>query len=278
MVKFLNPNDSTRDFILDGRSNLETVWYLDTLSSEQKDSIISLFLSDFYKIGYIWAKKSGDMRIINKFMHHKEDLMYEISEDPNFLVSIIQGSKEFKRLSLIDKVLMFDVLKKDNQDAFLAQICKNHCFDYLKYNHIYDLDLFKEYYINLKNENYVDNSIACKFASNKLLECKNIDYEKYKELVLEFIKVYYKWTFSINKIYSNEGLYENDLEYLKIIEESKLEELFEYAYNNYNFLYTIIDNYLYYSTSENLVSDNVVDDLFYKEVNSKTLEKLKIKK
>ena len=173
-----------------------------------------------------------------------------------------------------------ETLENCNQDDNIRLIYKMHDLDKLTYQIIDDIDSYKEYY-----KNYLDYNkdkpnrmeTIGEFITYRILELINVNHKKYQRYILEFIKVYYKWKKFI-KMHDGEHLLNDfDFEYLTIIENESLDTLLNETKINFKFLFTLVTEYLHYTTEKMEIKEEIIDDYFIKESSKELKEKLKSK-
>ncbi|MBQ2946844.1 MAG: hypothetical protein IJE04_03225 [Bacilli bacterium] len=269
-------NDEIRKKIININSKELTILNLEKLSSDMYDKVISLFLLDYYKINFFM----GNVDYLDDFNDTKENIIERTLKDENFLFSIIENSIIFNELCITSKMMILEELSDMGQDDILMQISKLHIFDKITYNFDYNLETFKEYYNDYKNKNkkHPKKIDVSYFIATKLVNYKDIRYDEFKKMVLEFIKVYYKWNVFVRDNCPKNSLYKEDYFYLEMIRLNKLDILIEYIGENIDFLTSLIQSYLFYTTTSKQISKAIVDDYFYKNVDVETQKKLKLKR
>ena len=155
-----------------------------------------------------------------------------------------------------------------------------HDLDKLTYKIIDGLENYKEYYknyleVNKANPNRIKN--ISEFISYKVLELKKTDYNKYEKYILEFIKVYYKWKNFIKKHDGEHLLNSWDIKYLEGIEHIPLDQLLDEIGSSFQFLFTLVSEYMHYTTEKLEIKEEIIDNYFYKESSNELKEKLKCK-
>ena len=269
-------NDKIRDNIINEYSKELTMLNLENLNSDTYDQVISLFLLDYYKINFFM----GNFNFIDDLNDTKENIIERTLTDNEFLTSIVESSIIFKELCISSKIILLEDLEKLGQDDILMQISKLHLLDKISYKFDYDLDSFKEYYIDYKNKynKHPERIDISYFIASNLINYKDIRYNEFQKMVLEFIKVYYKWNIFVRDNCPENSLYKEDYIYLEMIRLNKLNVLIEYIGQNVDFLTSIIESYLFVTTGEKDISEQIVDDYFYKTVDEETQKKLKLKR
>lgn len=281
-------NDIIRDEIASKDSISDVIVYFSKLNDEKLNYILELILSDTYKVNFfIDHLFDSDNKFfetkdnIQIFKHSVKALKKECLENPGFLLMNINATKYFRDLDLVNKSLIIEELEINNKDDFLSHINKFHVLDKIAYSFVYELECFREYYYNYskKHENYANNdSLITEFLTDKMLELKNFNYEKYIDYIYKCIQVYYKWNFynKSNKIKKN--VLKKDLRYLSIVKEENIKSIFDILEDDYEFLSVIVRNYLYYTTIKNKISEYEVDEYFFSNTEEALQKKLKMKK
>ncbi len=273
---FTSINDKIRENIINMNSKELTMLNLERLNSDTYDEVISLFLLDHYKINFFLE----NFDYLDDFNDTKDNIIERTLKDEEFLSSIIESSIIFNKLCVTSKITMLEELQNMGQDETLMQISKLHLLDKISYSFDYNLESFKEYYNDYKNKNKkqprkVDVSY---FIATKLINYKDIRYNEFQKMVLEFLKVYYKWNIFVRDNCPKSSLEKQDYFYLEMIRLNKIGILTEYIGENVDFLTSIIDSYLFYITTSKEISKEIVDDYFYKTVDQDTQKKLKLKR
>jgi len=260
MIK--NINDIVRQEICKNMSDREFIVYLNNLNNQKLHYVIDLIISDFYKINFYNNFISiNDMNIKTVNQIKKECLeCYEL------LILIYETMIQFKDLDLINKSLIMEKIEKQDKEEFFSYINKFYVLDKISYNFLYDLEYFKFYYMDYIKINKRMTNISNKFFLNKMIDLKTINYDKYYSFVLEFIRVYYKWNLFFNK----------NSDCLEKINKTSLKDLFTELDLNDKFLLSIINGYLYYSLKNTEISENEVNDFFFKNTNLNLQKKLKM--
>lgn len=269
-------NDEIRKKVINEYSKELTLLNLENLSSDTYDEVISLFLLDYYKINFVMH----DFYNLNVFNDTKENIIKRTLTDNEFLFSIIESSIIFKELCTTSKITLLEELSDMGQDDVLMSISKLHLLDKISYNFNYDLNSFKEYYedYKIKNKNHPRKTDVSFCIATKLVDYKDLNYEEFQKMVLEFMKVYYKLNIFVRDNCPKNSLYKEDYFYLEMIRLNKLGTLIEYIGENINFLTSIIDGYLFFTTGSKEISQEIVDDYFYKTADEETQKKLKLKR
>lgn len=281
-------NDVTRDEISSNDSISDIMDYFSKLNKKKLNYVLDLILSDIYKIDFfIDHSFDSNDRIFeyeNNIQFFKLSIKYlknECLKDPSFLLVTINATKRFSNLDLVNKSLLMEELELNGKDNLLSQINKFHILDKIAYSFIYELDCFKEYYYDyIKKYGKYNNtdSLVTEFLTDKMLDLKNLNYEKYIVYIHSCIQVYYKWNFynKCNRIKDNVS--KKDLLYLNVVKNESIRKIFDILEYDYDFLNVIIRNYLYYTTIKNKISEKEVDEYFFNNVDETLQKKLNMKK
>lgn len=269
-------NDEIRKNIINKYSKELTILNLEKLDSDTYDEVISLFLLDYFKINFFM----GNFEFLDDFSDTKENIIERTLKDEEFLISIIESSIIFNELCITSKITLLEELSDMGQDDNLMQISKLHVLDKISYNFDYNLESFKEYYNDYKNKNkrHPRKTDVSYFIATKLINYKDIRYNEFQKMILEFLKVYYKLNIFVRDNCPKKSLEKQDYFYLEMIRLNKLGILIEYIGENVDFLTSIIDSYLFFTTGDKEISEEIVDEYFYKTVDEDTQKKLKLKR
>lgn len=269
-------NDKIRKNIINQYSKKLTMLNLERLSSNAYDEVISLFLLDYYKINFFM----GNFDFLEDFNDTKDTIIKRTFNDEEFLSSIIESSIIFNELCITSKISLLEEISDMGQDEILMKISNLHLLDKISYNFDYNLDSFKEYYNDYKNKHkkHPRKTDVSYFIATKLINYKDIRYSEFQKMVLEFLKVYYKLNIFVRDNFPKNSLYKEDYFYLEMIRLNKLGILTEYIGENIDFLTSLIDSYLFYTTTSKEISKEIVEDYFYKTVDEETQKKLKLKR
>jgi len=269
-------NDEIRKNIINKYSKELTILNLEKLDSDTYDEVISLFLLDYFKINFFM----GNFDFLDDFNDSKEKVIERTLNDEEFLTSILSSSIIFNLLCITSKITMLEELENMGQDDALMKISKLHVLDKICYSFDYNLESFKEYYTDFKNKNerHPRKTDVSYFIATKLINYKDIRYNEFQKMVLEFLKVYYKLNIFVRDNCPKKSLEKEDYFYLEMIRLNKIGVLTEYIGENIDFLTSIIDSYLFFTTGSIEISQEIVDEYFYKTVDEDTQKKLKLKR
>ncbi|MBR6690155.1 MAG: hypothetical protein IKL65_02360 [Bacilli bacterium] len=252
---------------------------LEQLDIADREELIRLFLLDHYKVSFLDSLITTDSKLIQKFNEPIEEIIDDCLYDQAFLYTILENSFTFDKLAIISKIIIMEELELQKQDSKLMNISKLHVFDKIAYSFNYDLESFKEYYVDSLNKKDTEADIlVITFIVDKLLEYRKNNYNGFKKFILEFIKTYYKWTSFVKNNFKQEYLYKKEHIYLEIIDRYSLDNLISLIENNYAFLSTLVDSYLYYTTTERDISESIVEEYFYNNTSEEIQKKLQLKR
>ena len=264
-----------RNFVLKD-SIQETISNLDSMDEKTREKMFFIFVSDHYKIRVfdcILRKDSQHLDgLIDSMVCPNTDNLY----DESYLKTIIRDSIKFNSLNKISKIYMMEIFSNKGFDELFLDISKIYYFDQQNYKFSYDINSFKEYYIETReNKTILSKEDVSKFISEKLLELEKSDYEKYKKIILEIIIGYYKWNFFAANNIENKPIYTEDYMYLSLISSNSFENILKYLKSNVTSLITIIDEYLFYSTQDNKISYEIINKFYHDNPNLDIEKKLR---
>ena len=272
-------NDKIRNTIIDKTSIESSLLNIKKLDMEQAREVIRLLVLDYYKIKFIEGISTDDFSSLDIFNNSIDELIDNCLENDELLSLFIKSSILFNSSSIVYKIIVMEGLEKYDEDENLMDISKLHLFDRIAYTFNYDLYSFKKYYIDYKESNENKNiNFATTFIIDKLLEYKKQNENAYKKFILEFIREFYKWILFINDNGDKFSLSDEERKYLQLIKSNSIDDLIKYIENDYKFLYTLTDNYLYYSTSEKEISKKIIDEYFNNNTDDEMKNKLKQKR
>ena len=170
-----------------------------------------------------------------------------LENDYNLLSNFLYATIKFNNSTFIDKQVLFN--KIQNIDNFLMKIYKGHILDKIFYSEKETLEEISYIYIDYitKSTQRQKYKIADSFLCANMLKIKERKYDLYRVYMLEFIKNYYKWK---KFLFDNKKsiLLEEEIKYLKFIENNGIEEILYALNNNKDFFETIVGEYFYYKT------------------------------
>lgn len=278
-------NDKMRERIFKNNSYKAIFSFLSRLNEEQKDYVLGLMLSDYYKLNFYKNTICDNEEKLGIFKFPIYELIEELKEEIflnyNFLPEVISCSKEFHNLDFISKSLIMEVMADYGQDYFLNNINELHILDKITYQVVYDFDIFKEYYkdyIEKNNEQNNKSSKATLFILVKIVELREIDYNKYKRYVLECIKGYYKWKLFLIGNNKSDLLLDEDYIYLDKIKNYSLNNIIEELEKDHDFFFTVVGEHMHYSTVNKEIKENEVDNYLINNTDIEFQKKLKIKR
>ena len=265
-------NDYIRSELASKKNESEAAIYLDQFNN--KEEIIKLLFSDHFKMLFFIAATTKNKKLLSELSNINIDAFLLEFDNPTVIKNVLHSSKIFNSLSYISKIGLYNLLEIYNQDKILMKISKFHALDKITYNFNYDLDSFKDYYIDYRKsyKSFEDLGISI-YISSKLDELKETDYNKYKHLLSEMIKEYYKWNYFILHNFKD-NLTNDDIVCINFIENQPLDYIINYIKDNFNFLVKIIEGYLFYSSGCDKISKPIVDEYFNVNAPEKVLKKL----
>ena len=271
-----NFNDLLRNKIsnkLSDKDGIGIIEYFYSLGEEEQSNLLRLALADFYKINYYSNRKIHDL-----FKFNIGDVIEFCIVDVGSAIDVLEAMKVFGDMDYVSKCLVMQTLETYGQDDNVRSIYKFHDLDKLTYQIVDDVESYKEYYKNYLdvNKNKPNRITAIgEFISYRMLDLINTNYNKYQRNVLEFIKVYYKWK---NFIKMHEGKYllnDFDFTYLEKIENNSLDIIFNDTQTDFKFLFTLVTEYLHYTTEKMEIKEEIINNYFIKESSNELKEKLK---
>ena len=183
-------------------------------------------------------------------------------------------------MDYFSKSLLMEDMENKGVDFNISSISKNHILDRITYKILDELNLYQAYYKDfiIKNsDNIISKDLIIDYLSLRIYDLKDKNNKKYQQILLEIIKVYYKWRKFIN---NHEGEYlinKEDFIYIDKIENLSVEELFNNIDEDYDFLNTMLADYLHYKTEKIEIKEELVDNYLYETSDEKIKIKLKIK-
>ena len=253
----------------DADENIISYFY--SLSDEKQEFIMRLALADLYKLNYYMDGTVSDL-----FKIQINQLVDKCIVDVGLAIDLLEAAKAFNDMDYVSKTLLLEVMEDNDQDKNITSIYKYHTLDKLTYRIVDDIENYKEYYKEYLevNKDKADRiKTITNYISYRMTDLKQEDENKYKKYILEFIKVYYKWK---NFIKNHDGEYllnKNDFIYLDIITSKSIEEIFTYIEEHFDFLFTIVGEYLHYKTQKIEIKEEIIEEYF----NSSSSEKIKNK-
>lgn len=242
-------NDIYRNEIYDKNNNNSILFYLSNLNNKQRDYVIKLILSDWYKCNYIMDGKYF-LGILNNGIDNMIDLCIK---NDSFILSIYKKSKNFHASPLIFKIYVMEKLGEDSLDKTLCDINMFHILDKISYSFSYNYDDINKYYIDYREGKQNNREFIYEYITNKIKDLSTININKYTECILKFMSEYYKWNFYKKCALNRESHIKNQKEYLQIIKDYSIHTLVYLSITDDEFLKVIIKDYLY---NENFNNEN----------------------
>ena len=97
-------------------------------------------------------------------------------------------------------------------------------------------------------------------------------------MLLEFMKVYYKWKTYMKENNSEFLLEVYDNVYLDVLNNDNINNIFEFLETNIHFLEVLVDDFFFYTTTELEIEDSVVDEYYEANTSEQVKQKFKNKK
>ena len=263
MIK--NINDIYREKI-NSKSNYKEIFdYLFNLNNNEFNYVIDIMLSDLYKLALYTYPIDNNEGIMNFFEKH--DVRYIKNKSltiEDLLKDAVDATIYFNDMTLINKIILFEEIGEQSKDEFLTKINKFSVLDKIVYSFRYDLDLFKEIYVDYITKEKNDGKIVRDFLYYRLLDLQIINDVKFNKLCLEFLRTYYK-----HKLYLNQ---EN--EYMSFIKSNSISNILKRFSTYPKYMMEILKNYLDYQ----LISEEEkqkIDEYFNQNKNEQVQKKLK---
>ena len=168
-------------------------WY-DLKSYAQKEDIMRLLISDFYKNIYFIEDLEIKTEALEFIENEKiNNIILTLENDYDLLIKFLYATVKFSNTTFFDKQVIFEKIKE--KDRILMQIFNGHLLDKIVYSEKHELNdlifIYKDYINKSKKKKKLE--IADCFLCLNMLKIKEKDYNLYKKYILEFIKSYYKW-------------------------------------------------------------------------------------
>lgn len=273
-----NYNDLLRKKISDcfkDKDEYSIIDFFYNLKEEEQEILMRLALCDLYKLDYYI-----DGTVSGLFDLPINQLINKCITDVGLALELLGASKVFNDMDYVSKTLLLETMQDNDQDRNIYPIYKFHVLDKFTYAIIDDIEDYKEYYkeyLEVNNDKIDRITSITKYICYRIIDLKQEDEIKYKKYILEFIRVYYKWK---NFIKDHDGEYllnNQDFIYLNIINKETLDEIFVEIEDDFDFLFTVVGEYLYYKTQKIEVKEEFVDEYLFFSSDEKLKEKLKIK-
>lgn len=284
MVNFYNFNDEIRTCLnkmylkfkknFPNEENSKFYEFIDTIKMDNYvlyRIIIGLLFLDSYRILLDKKKYNNltqmetDYLIIFEEIEDIDDLLFLLEEDPKMLNLIIYGSLKFKNMNL------------KGQANMLLQISDEKALKFNKFYLFEKFEMFKDRnkddILNIFNKNGNNNE-------EKIYEIMNImdvmfigNMNSFSKLLLEMLKVFYKWK-KVIQITKPELTFGLEDEILEIVENNKIDDII-YLLSCYpNLIEIIITDFLDYET-KNISFKEDIENLYDKLVSRDIKIKLK---
>ena len=263
MIK--NINDIYREKI-SSKSNYKEIFdYLFNLNNNEFNYVIDIMLSDLYKLAIYTYPIDNNEGIMNFFEKH--DIRYIKNKSltiEDLLKDAMDATMYFNDMTLINKTILFEEINEQSKEDFLNKINKFSVLDKIVYLFRYDLDLFKEIYIDYINKEKSDGKIVRDFLHYRMLDLQIINDVKFNKFCLEFLRTYYK-----NKLYLNQKN-----QYMSFIESNSIANILKKIVIDSKFMDEILKNYLDYQL---IIEEEKqkIDEYFNQNKNEQIQKKLK---
>lgn len=264
-------NDKIRDYLLSSNCLDVILVKLEQNNIKDKEEIIKLLLSDYYKIKYFLSISKNNFNIDKPIDILIDDFIY----NEGFLCEVVENATKFNSLYDVSKIIIMEDIEQNEKQKLFLNISNSFILDNMCYRFDYNLNSFKELYKDYKEKTKDQKKITdvSFFIANKLLKYKNK--EQYNKFILEFVSIYYKWSIYVKDNLDKNFLYNEDYLYLEMIKQYSPEQLLKNSELDYIFLVNMIENYLFYSTIFKDVSEEIVNEYFTNKVEEEVQKKLK---
>lgn len=275
-------NDKIREYIL-GDKKLNIIFKkINNLDNKTKEYVLRLLLSDYFKINYINYINTGISNKLSIFNNTIEHNLNMCMQNNSFLLLVLSDANCFFTNSLLNKIMIIEKMDKRNLDQKLTYINKFHFLDKFSYKFSYDLEDLKKYYIdsiNSENDPLSEHNTTSTIILNKITKLEYRNTDMYEEYIMEFIREYCKWNFYRKNNLKIKPKFEDNYNYLDNIYNCSIDALLYFASKDHKFLFTLISNYLYYTSLPNTNEKELVDKYFKEHASTEVQKKLnKIKR
>ena len=270
-------NDKVRKYIFKDALGSLMFKRIMSLNSKNKEYVLRLLLSDYYKVNYL----SGINEKLSIFRQPMDYILDLCLNNNNFLIMVLGESICFSASPIISKIITLETISNDKLDSKLSSINKFHFLDKISYEFSYELEDLKRYYINFFNRssNPIDNHIlSSEYLSDKISLLEYKDVNKYEQYIIDFMREYYKWNLFMRDAVKKEPRIPYDYNYLNRIRDCSINDLLYDASKNYQLLFLLVSNYLYYTSLTTDEEKNIVDKYFNVNVKPDIQKKLNIKR
>lgn len=267
-------NDKFREEIYESNTRESIIEYLLKHNKNKKDYILSLMISDWYKVNYV-LQEEKTLSFLNNDIRNITDLCL----NNHYFISVIYDeAKAFYNSPLIKKIIVMNSTST-TEEKRLYEIFKLHILDKIAYSFSYDLDDFNEYYLDFdkKNKDYANKNFIFDFITNEMQQLFMLNISKYIENIIVFMREYYKWNFYKKERLNDKPLFPNDYDFLKLIETLTFNNLVDVSIHNSDFLFTMIKDYLFYRNFTNEEENDRAKRFLIENTSSAFQKKLKIK-
>lgn len=269
-------SDIIRKQLFENKNTIQTIRLIKNLDETTQETIYGILLSDYYKIEFV----SELMGVKSKLLFLFDDLdkvRSLIKEDNRFLALTLSTSREFYKSSFINKSVIMKQIEDHDKTEILSIINPLHMLDIISTTVEYNLDSYKEYYIDfLRKESLDDIGYALGFLACNLLELKPSLEKEYSDIICKFITSYYKWNTYNKKNNNTQDMICYSSKYMLDIKTRSHKYLIKKSSKDQKFLLYLLENYLFYSTTKDETEVNKVDEYIKNNTSPKMLKKLNI--
>lgn len=208
----------------------------------------------------------------------------EETDNPNILYDLIRYSSNYNDMNELGKRSIFKKLSLDEHKQ-ITRMNNVHKLD----NKIYGDYVPTSRYVRFFEEEEIQNNAILNVdqienIENFLKELYKTDKKNFNDNFFDMLKVYYKWTKYMTYNDPKVEQINEKLKMISLIEKNSLESLGKVAVESKDFLYNLIDEYIYHSLipteeikrgkEKIIVTEEMVDAFIKKNSNKTVLEKL----
>ncbi|MDD4608324.1 MAG: hypothetical protein PHD10_04270 [Bacilli bacterium] len=296
-IEFINVNNGVRrywDAIYDYLEENYDECELPTIVNEQlqilKESnykfyklLISIMFVDHYKLLYFndhYAELSLEDQEILEFYNSLENIdeLLELFDYDDTILNVMmcEGLNYGYYDDWTKREVMTEVIPKDR---FLFNMCPTHLFDKIEILKPYTAEgllyFYKDYTSKFGNDAETkNNALESILVTMESLYTYNKD--NYEEVLTDMLAVYYKWKKYLGSEPKYNMLINYEKELLDIIEKQPMINIVELSNQMPLVLDEIVDTYLYYSSENIEISNEVVDEYIKNNVDESVKAKLKL--
>lgn len=271
-------NDKVRNYIFKDTNFLIALKKIMCLDTRESEYVLRLLLSDYYKVCYTDNLIDGDSSGLHIFNYPIEHNISTCIKNRDFLCLILNIARSFYKEPLIIKTKIMDEMRKTEIDRKLAYINKFHLLDKISYEFSYNLNDLQEYYIDSIKSSIKNHYLTSEIISNKIIKLEYKNTDMYEEYIVEFIREYYKWNFFRKNFSKKDPKFNHDYDYLNKVRDCSIDILLYDASKKSEFLFTLVSDYLYYTSLSNSKEKEIVDKFFIENTSKELQKKLNIKR